>query len=702
MDSRLSLEAGAAYPLGASCDGRGVNFALFSSTAERVELCLFEEPDGPEGARLELPRRTGDVWHGYLPGAAPGLLYGFRVHGPWRPEEGLRFDPSKLLVDPHARALTGPVVWSEALCARPDGDAALEDTAPYVPRGVVVDPDFDWGDDARPGIPWSRTVLYECHVKGQTMRHPGVPPEHRGRYLGLTAPAVIEGFRSLGVTALSLLPVQHAAIDAHLGRLGMPNYWGYGTLGFFAPDSRFASGALGEQLDEFRAMVRALHAAGLEVILDVVYNHTPETDPRGATLCLRGIDDRAYYRRDPERPGEYQDFTGCGNTLDLRSAPALELVLESLRTWVRDMHVDGFRFDLAPALVRGDDGRIDPEMPLFARIADDPLLSQVKIVVEPWDLGPDPECFGAFPRGVAQWNGRYRDAVRRFWCGDPHARAELASAFAGSSAVFVPRGRTPQDGVNFVTCHDGFPLADLVSYSHKRNEANGEANRDGRNGEPAWHFGAEGPSNDPVVLRARERVRRSLMATLSLSLGVPMLSHGDEWGRTQRGNNNAYCHDSELTWIDWTPLPEREAFRDFLQRAFALRRGNAVFRRRRHFAGETVGGAGVRDIAWFRPDGGEMEPHDWAAPGHALAIWLAAEGADERDEEGEPLIARSALLLLNGGYQPVWFRLPKPPRPGRWLSRLDTAGPAPPDGLSTSRQRVRAHSLVLMEWEDEA
>ncbi len=698
----MDLEAGTPHPLGATWDGRGVNFALFSAHAERVELCLFDGDGGLERARHALPRRSGDVWHGYLPESGPGLLYGYRVHGPWCPEQGLRFDPAKLLADPHARALSGPVRWDEALAARPGGDAPPPDTAPFVPRSVVVDPAFDWGDDRPPETPWSRTVMYECHVKGQTVLHPAVPPERRGGYLGLAEPAVIDALRSLGVTALSLLPVQHAAIDAHLGRLGLTNYWGYGTLGFFAPDARFASGGRGEQVREFREMVRALHAAGLEVILDVVYNHTPETDPRGATLCLRGVDDRSYYRQDPARPGEYEDFSGCGNTLDLRSPPALDLVLESLRYWVSEMHVDGFRFDLAPALVRDAEGRFDADAPLLRRLADDPLLSRVKRVVEPWDLGPDPEWLGAFPRGVAEWNGRYRDAVRRFWCGDPHARAELASAFAGSSAVFAPRGRPPQDSVSFVTCHDGFTLLDAVSYTRKHNDANLEEGRDGRDGEPCWSFGVEGPTRRPDVLRARERARRSLVATLALSLGVPMLSHGDEWSRTQRGNNNAYCHDSELTWIDWAPLPSREAFRDFVQRAFAMRRANAVFRRQRHFSGERVGRSGLRDIAWLRPDGRELEPSDWDAPGHALGIWLAAEGADERDEDGEPLIARSALLLLNGAPDPVRFALPKPPRPGRWTLRLDSAGPAPPDPSDGDRQAVRGHALVLLEWEGEA
>jgi glycogen operon protein len=695
----VTLLHGRPHPLGATWDGEGVNFALYSAHANGVDLCLFESVEGPETRRMALPGRSGHVWHAYLPGAAPGLLYGYRVSGPWCPEEGLRFDPSKLVVDPRAQALSGPVIWDEALAA-PPGAPTARDTAPFVPRAVVVDPSFDWGDDRPPRTAWSRTVLYECHVKGMTQRHPGVPESLRGRYLGLAEPAVTDHLRALGVTALSLLPVHHAAIDAHLGRRALPNYWGYGTLGFFAPDARFASGGRGEQVREFRSMVRALHRAGLEVILDVVYNHTPETDARGATLGLRGIDDRSYYRHDPKRPGEYRDWSGCGNALDVLEPPGLDLVLDSLRYWVSEMHVDGFRFDLAPALCRDARGRFDRGAPFLEELRADPVLSQVKLVAEPWDLGPDPNQLGAFPAPFVEWNDRFRDVVRRFWCGDPHVRPRLSAVFAGSGDVFGPGGRTPQASVNFVTCHDGFTLADLVSYDHKHNEANLEGSRDGRHMEPSCSFGVEGPTDRSEVLRERERTRRNLVAMLALSLGVPMLSHGDELGRTQRGNNNAYCHDSELTWVDWRMDAGQEAFRDFVRSVFALRRANAVFRRSRHLTGELSAESGMRDVSWLRPDGEALEGADWVTPGHAFAILLSAEAADPLDENGKPQVSNSALLLLNGGPEPVRFSVPELPRQGGWSRQLDTAGPAPPE-RDASSHLVRPRSLVVLEWQVE-
>ena len=696
----MELEPGRPEPLGAVWDGAGVNFALYSAAGTGVELCLFDAdvPGAPEARRLSLPGRTGGVWHGYLPGAKPGLLYGYRVSGPWQPEQGLRFDTSKLLVDPRAAALSGALVWDEALTARPGADAPPPDTAAFVPRAVVVDPAFDWQGDRLPETPWSRSVLYECHVKGMTQRHPSVPPEQRGRFLGLTHPELVEHLRTLGVTALCLLPIHHVGLDAHLGRRGLVNYWGYGTLGFFAPDARFASGDRGEQVQEFRQMVRGLHRAGLEVILDVVYNHTPETDPRGATFSLRGIDDAAYYRQDRLHPGEYVDFSGCGNSLDSSSEVALELVLDSLRYWASEMRVDGFRFDLAPALCRDAEGRFDPEAPFLRRLREDPLLVERKLIAEPWDLGPDGHRLGGFPAPFAEWNDRYRDVVRRYWCGDPGNRPALAAAFTGSSDIFAPSGRTPQASINFVTCHDGFTLSDVVSYSEKHNEANLENGGDGRSGEPSCNWGAEGPCEEAALLRLRERARRNLIATLALSLGVPMLSHGDELGRTQRGNNNAYCHDSELTWVDWSLDPEQEAFRDFVRSCLTLRRANAVFRRPWHLTGTRVGPSGLMDVAWLRPDGTAFEQHDWQTPGHGLAILLAAEAAEDRDEYGRAQAARPVLLLLNSGPDDLPFALPALPLAGRFVERLDTAGPA-------ARERdgpmlwVRSHSLVVLDWE---
>jgi isoamylase len=695
----VELRPGRPETPGAVWDGAGVNFALRSPAASGVELCLFDgdAPGCPEIRRLALPSRSGDVWHGYLPGAAPGLLYGYRVSGPWLPERGLRFDDSKLLVDPHARALAGPQLWDEALAARPDGAGPPPDTAPFVPRAVVIDPAFDWQDDCLPDTPWSRSVLYECHVKGLTQRHPQLPPERRGRFLGLADPVLLEHLRALGVTALCLLPVAHAGIDAHLGRRGLANYWGYGTLGFFAPDARFASGDRGEQVREFRQMVRELHRAGLEVILDVVYNHTAETDPRGATQSLRGIDDAGYYRQDPERPGEYRDFSGCGNSLDTSSAVALDLVLDSLRYWAGEMHVDGFRFDLAPALCRDAQGRFDADAPFLQRLLEDPLLGARKLIVEPWDLAPDGYRLGGFPRPFAEWNDRFRDVVRRHWCLDPNSRPALASVFTGSREIFAPSGRSPLASVNFVTCHDGFTLADVVSYSEKHNEANLEENGDGRHDEPSYNWGAEGSCDDAAVRRLRERARRNLIATLALSLGVPMLSHGDELGRTQRGNNNAYCHDSELTWVDWRLEPEQEAFRDFVRRCLAVRRANAVFRRSRHLTG-AAGSSGWHDVAWLKPDATPLEPHDWQMPGHALAILLSAEAAEKLDEQSRPQVARSALLLLNAGPEAVSFTLPALPGNGRFIQCFDTAGPAAPERDGPLRW-VRAQSLVVLEWE---
>ena len=696
----MELEPGRPEPLGAVWDGAGVNFALYSAAGTGVELCLFDAdvPGAPEARRLSLPGRTGGVWHGYLPGAKPGLLYGYRVSGPWQPEQGLRFDTSKLLVDPRAAAFSGALVWDEALTARPGADAPPPDTAAFVPRAVVVDPAFDWQGDRLPETPWSRSVLYECHVKGMTQRHPSVPPEQRGRFLGLTHPELVEHLRTLGVTALCLLPIHHVGLDAHLGRRGLVNYWGYGTLGFFAPDARFASGDRGEQVQEFRQMVRGLHRAGLEVILDVVYNHTPETDPRGATFSLRGIDDAAYYRQDRLHPGEYVDFSGCGNSLDSSSEVALELVLDSLRYWASEMRVDGFRFDLAPALCRDAEGRFDPEAPFLRRLREDPLLAERKLIAEPWDLGPDGHRLGGFPAPFAEWNDRYRDVVRRYWCGDPGNRPALAAAFTGSSDIFAPSGRTPQASINFVTCHDGFTLSDVVSYSEKHNEANLENGGDGRSGEPSCNWGAEGPCEEAALLRLRERARRNLIATLALSLGVPLLSHGDELGRTQRGNNNAYCHDSELTWVDWSLDPEQEAFRDFVRSCLTLRRANAVFRRPWHLTGTRVGPSGLMDVAWLRPDGTAFEQHDWQTPGYGLAILLAAEAAEDRDEYGRAQAARPVLLLLNSGPDDLPFALPALPLAGRFVERLDTAGPA-------ARERdgpmlwVRSHSLVVLDWE---
>ncbi len=693
---------GAPAPLGVHSrvdeHGPGVDVAVCSAHATRIELCLFDASDATaESARIPLPERSGDVWHGRILGLRPGQLYGLRAHGPWDPAAGHRFDPSKLLVDPYARAIAGPVVWNAALLGRDPVSPDAVDTAPWMPKCLIVDPAYDWQDDAPPQTPWSRTVLYECHVKGMTMQHPGVPPEHRGRYLGLAAEPVIEHLLGLGVTALELLPIQHHAIDAHLARLGLPNYWGYMTLGFFAPDARFASGALGQQIAEFREMVKRLHRAGLEVILDVVYNHTPEGGHDGPTLSLRGLDNAVYYRLRPDALGEYLDFSGCGNSLDTTQPRALQLVLDSLRYWVREMHVDGFRFDLASVLAR-DPVAFQPSARFFEWIRQDPTLRGVKLIAEPWDLGPEGWQLGRFPVGWSEWNDRFRDAARRFWRGDEGQLPELASRLSGSSDFFAP-DRPPQASINFVVAHDGMTLRDLVTYAHKHNEANGEENRDGGHDE-SHNWGTEGPSPVRRVRALRERARRNLLATLVLSQGVPMLSHGDELGRTQRGNNNAYCQDNELTWIDWDPADEDRAFHAYVRRILSLRRHNAVWRRWRFFAGEPLGPELPEDVRWLRPDAKPMTAEDWQDPQRrVLALWIPAEAADPVDERGRAQAAETVLLLLNGNRHVHAFTLPRPSGPGAWQQLVDTAGPDRERRFRPeARVRVAPHGLVVLAW----
>ncbi|RIL04630.1 MAG: glycogen debranching enzyme GlgX [Proteobacteria bacterium] len=682
----LRVLPGSPARIGVHWDGEATSFALFSAHATAVELCLFETADARfEAERLPLPERTGDVWHGRFPAIRPGQVYGYRVHGRFAPQEGHRFNAHKLLVDPYAQAITGALAWSDALFghdpAQPDAPDP-RDSAPCMPRAVVVDPRFDWGDDRPPRTPWSRSVLYECHVKGFTQRHPDVSPEQRGRYLGLASPPVVEHLLALGVTALSLLPIQHACIDAHLARLGLPNYWGYNTLGFFAPDARFASGSRGEQVRECKQMVKSLHAAGLEVLIDVVYNHTPEGPPRGPMLSLRGVDNASYYRLRPGDPGEYVDFTGCGNSLNVSHPRVLQLVLDSLRHWVTEFHVDGFRFDLAPVLAR------DPEAfqrfgRFFEIVRQDPVLAPVKLIAEPWDLGAGGYQLGQFPLGWTEWNGRYRDGVRRAWRGDPGLIGELATRLAGSSDVF-DSARGPLASVNFVTCHDGMTLADLVTYARKHNEANGEEGRDGPH-DDSHNWGVEGPTRSLRVSKRRERARRNLIATLAFSQGVPMLSHGDELGRTQRGNNNAYCQDNEISWTDWSLDDDGRAFLGFVQRALRLRHANAVFRRRRFFAN----GDGS-EVRWLRRDGEEATPADWESGALAcVALWIPAAAADPADEAGRPAAAETVLLLVNPDAHAHAFTLPAPARPGVWHELLNSA--------CETRRRLDK-SVVLAPW----
>ncbi|MGH0036779.1 MAG: glycogen debranching protein GlgX [Myxococcota bacterium] len=681
---------GRPYPLGATWDGEGTNFALFSRHATAVELCLFDPDGGPESeVRIELRERTNFVWHAYLPEVRPPQRYGYRVHGPWDPMAGHKFNPAKLLIDPYAEAISGEVRWHDALCGHlPDAtDPDPRDSAPYAPRGVVVDRSYPWGDDRPPRVPWSRTVIYECHVKGMTRLHPDVPESARGRYLGLASEPVIEHLQSLGVTAVELMPVHHCVSERWLVERGQVNYWGYNTLGFFAPDSRFSSGDSGEQVSEFKAMVKSLHRAGIEVLLDVVYNHTAEGGHGGPTLSFRGIDNASYYHLNEGDRSQYVDYTGCGNTLNTQEPRTLQLLLDSLRYWVHDMHVDGFRFDLAPALAR-ELGSVDRLDRFFAMIQQDPILAEVKLIAEPWDLGPDGYQAGRFPTGWAEWNGRYRDSVRRFWRSDPGVVGDFARRITGSADLFEGEDRSPLASVNFVTCHDGFSLRDLVSYDHKHNEANGEDNRDGTDANWSRNWGAEGETSSHEVLRMRTRAMQNMLATLAFSQGVPMLSHGDELGQGRGGNNNPYCQDNETSWIDWTRDAESEVILDFARRVFAIREHNVVLRRHSFFSGLRQPGSKSRDVVWLKPDGEEMKDADWASPTiRVLGMLVPGDANSAVDERGRPIQGDTLLLLFNGGPQARRFRIPIRPTPGHWEHTLCTAGP--------TRKRVRHASLRL-------
>ena len=674
------LRPGAPYPLGATWDGAGINFALFSEHATAVDLCLFD-PEDPrqESHRIRMRDRTNQVWHVYLPEARPGLPYGYRVQGPYLAEDGHRFNPAKLLLDPYAKAIQGSLQWHDALHGYRVGDPAEDlapdetDSAPFMPRSVAIDPAFSWGDDRRPRTPWHKSVIYELHVKGFTARHPDVPRPLRGTYAGLAAPEAVEYLNRLGVTAVELLPVHYSIVDRHLFERGLTNYWGYNSIGFFAPDSRLAaSRGVGDQVAEFKTMVKTLHEAGIEIILDVVYNHTAEGNHLGPTLSFRGIDNAAYYRLVSDSPRHYMDYTGCGNTLNMTHPRTLQLIMDSLRYWVLEMHVDGFRFDLASALAREfhDVNRLSA---FFDVIQQDPVISQVKLIAEPWDLGEGGYQVGNFPPGWAEWNGRYRDAIRRYWKGDERQVADLGYRLTGSSDLYEQDGRRPSASVNFVTAHDGFTLADLVAYNGKHNEANGEDNRDGTDDNESWNCGAEGPTDDPAVVALRARQQRNFLAALLLSQGIPMLLAGDESGRTQHGNNNAYCQDNELSWHSW-PLP-RPALRQlaFTRRLIRLRLDNPVFHRRLFFQGRHIHGSAVKDLSWFRPDGKEMTDEEWSNGfTRCLGLRLAGDAIEETDEKGQPIVGDTFLLLLNAHHEPVPFVLPAHRARVRWDLVLDT------------------------------
>ncbi len=668
---------GRPFPLGAMWDGSGTNFSLFSEHAERVELCLFDD-DGRE-TRIELAERTAFNWHGYLPGVGPGQRYGYRVHGPYDPARGHRFNPAKLLIDPYAKAIEGPIGYQAArvLPYATDGDDSQPDAgddAAAIPKCVVVDESFEWEDDRPPRTPWHETVIYETHVKGFTKLHPAVREDLRGTYAGLASEEAIAHLRSLGVTAVELLPVHHIADEEFLHRRGLTNYWGYSTIGYFAPHALYAAtGTRGEQVREFKGMVKALHRAGIEVILDVVYNHTAEGNHLGPMLSFKGVDNASYYRLSPEDPRFYIDFTGTGNSLNPVHPSVLRLIMDSLRYFAIECHVDGFRFDLASALAR-ELYDVDRLSSFFDVIHQDPVLSQVKLIAEPWDVGPGGYQVGNFPVLWTEWNGKYRDCVRDFWRGRG-SLGELASRFTGSSDLYQEDGRRPFASVNFVTAHDGFTLADLVSYDEKHNEANGEANRDGSDDNRSWNCGVEGPTDDPAVNALRERQQRNFLATLFLSQGVPMLLGGDELGRTQNGNNNAWCQDNELSWLAWDVDERRERLLAFTRRLIELRRAHPVFRRAHFLLGRTINGSGLPDVWWFRPDGRRMTVRDWQAGGGTLGVFLNGQEIPDRTPDGARVVDDSFLVLFNATPEPAAFLLPASRFGRAWVVELSTADP---------------------------
>jgi isoamylase len=694
----MQVWPGAAYPLGATWDGSGTNFALFSEAADRVELCLFDE-SGTE-RRIALTEVDGFVWHCYLPAVGPGQRYGYRVTGPYEPRSGHRCNAAKLLLDPYGKAVDGTLQWDAALFGYQLGNPAAiseTDSAPFMPRNVVINPYFDWAEDRPPRTPYHRTVIYEAHVRGLTMRHPEVPPELRGSYSGLACSPVIEHLTRLGVTAIELMPVHQSVPEHELSQRGLTNYWGYNTIGFLAPHNGYSQSAEPHgQVSEFKSMVKALHAAGIEVILDVVYNHTAESGALGPTLSFRGIDNAAYYRLDDSDPSVYLDYTGCGNSLNVRHPHALQLIMDSLRYWVLEMHVDGFRFDLASALAR-ELHEVDRLSSFFELVQQDPFVSQVKLIAEPWDVGDGGYQVGKFPPLWSEWNGKYRDTVRDYWRGVPAALPEFASRLSGSSDLYETSARRPVASVNFVTCHDGFTLADLVSYNNKHNEANENANGDGTDDNRSWNCGTEGPTQDQAISALRARQARNFLVTLFCSQGVPMLLAGDELGRTQGGNNNAYCQDNETSWVDWEAAGEHAGLAEFTGMLSALRREHPVFRRRRFFSGQQTGpdGRRVRDIIWLTPAGTEMTVADWRS-GYArsLGVFLNGNAITEPGPRGETITDCDFLLLFNAHSGPVAFSLPGKDLGAGWQVVVDTAGPQA--RASSGPESVQAPGSTLL------
>ncbi len=682
MIETLDAQPGLTHPLGATWDGRGVNFAIFSENAERVELCLFDEAAGAnEYARLRMTGPVDHVWTIYLPQARPGLMYGYRVHGPYEPHNGLRFNANKLLLDPYAKAVTGGINWSEAMFGYPvlgDDERDLQfngqDSAAGMPKGVVLEPGFSWGDDHLLRTPWEKTIIYEAHVRGMTQKFSVIPEHLRGTYAGLAHPATIAYLKNLGITAIELMPIHYFVDDHHLIEQGLTNYWGYNSLGFFAPDPRYAAAkSSGAVINEFKTMVRAYHAAGIEVILDVVYNHTAEGNQLGPTLSFRGIDNQAYYRPVAGNERYYMDYTGTGNSLNMRHPRAIQLLMDSLRYWVQEMHVDGFRFDLASALAR-ELHEVDRLSAFFDIIHQDPILSTVKLIAEPWDVGEGGYQVGNFPVLWTEWNGRYRDCVRRFWRGDSGETGELAYRITGSSDLYAHSGRRPYASINFITAHDGFTLRDLNSYNEKHNDANGEGNRDGTNDNASNNWGVEGETDDPAILALRQKQMRNMISTLFLSQGVPMLLHGDEVARTQAGNNNVYCQDNELSWMPWTDGQLEREMLAWTQRMIAFRHAHPVLARSSFFHGRPIRGTGMRDITWLAAEGGEMTDDHWNNPElRNFGMELAGATTDNQPGGQRAIIDNTLLVLVNAGWENVHFNLPRLPRPGRWVLGFDTA-----------------------------
>ncbi len=702
----MRIWPGSPYPQGVTWDGEGVNFALFSEHSTGVTLCLFDhhEDEKPSTA-IPLRERTDMIWHVYLPDVRPGQLYGFRVDGPYYPEEGHRFNPSKLLIDPYAKALSGNITWSDALYGYTIGDEAEDlsfddrDSAGGMPKSVVIDRSFEWGGDTLPRTPWNRSVIYECHVRGMTMLHPGIPDPLRGTFLGLAQDPIIDHLKALGVTAIELMPVHQFIADRRLVDMGLTNYWGYNSIAYLAPHAGYGTGGAAQQVYEFKTMVKTMHRAGIEVILDVVYNHTGEGNHLGPTLSMRGIDNDAFYRLMPDDRRFYMDFTGTGNSLNMLHPRTIQLIMDSLRYWILDMHVDGFRFDLASTLAR-ELYEVNRLGTFFDIIQQDPVISQVKLIAEPWDVGPGGYQVGNFPVGWAEWNGKYRDCVRKFWKEEPGQVPELAYRLSGSSDLYAEGGRRTYATINFVTAHDGFTLNDLVSYEQKRNWENGEENQDGADDNWSRNWGAEGPTESRAVRRMRERMKRNLLATLIFSQGVRMILAGDEISRTQNGNNNAYCQDNETSWVNWNLTPEDRELLEFTRECLQIFEENPVLRRRSFFSGRPMSGDGVKDLMWLRPDAQEMTDDDWGdEENRILGMLLHGRATDEVDDRGRPIYGSTLLLLLNGGSRSRAFSMPRQERIGEWEELLNTA--------RSGRRIVRkpttnliAHSLILLRYSE--